>query len=112
MIDRSGYGGSRHSKGDHLSRLFTCGIIIDGQPTVLAANACLTRMRNAKVAMINLRGVATEAIKNVVLAGIGKLVLVDPGRVTPEDLGAGFFFSEDDVGRTVSPTTLTASPST
>ncbi|TFK40631.1 hypothetical protein BDQ12DRAFT_601382 [Crucibulum laeve] len=57
------------------------------------------RMRNATILMIRLRGVATEAIKNMVLAGIGKLVIVDGDEVTEEDLGAGFFFRDEDVGK-------------
>jgi len=59
------------------------------------------RMRNATVLVVNLRGVATEAIKNVVLAGIGKLLIVDGGSVSEEDLGAGFFFRDEDVGSKV-----------
>ncbi|KDR82692.1 hypothetical protein GALMADRAFT_57846 [Galerina marginata CBS 339.88] len=56
------------------------------------------RMRNATILVIRLRGVATEAIKNMVLAGIGKLVVVDGENVSEEDLGAGFFFRDADVG--------------
>ena len=61
-----------------------------------------TRMRNATVVVINLKGLATEVIKNIVLAGIGKLVVVDREVVVEEDLGAGFFFTEEDVGKNVS----------
>ncbi|KAL4080737.1 hypothetical protein J3A83DRAFT_4202115 [Scleroderma citrinum] len=57
------------------------------------------RMRNATILVVRLRGTATEAIKNIVLAGIGKLVIVDPDDVTEEDLGAGFFFREEDIGK-------------
>jgi ubiquitin-like 1-activating enzyme E1 A len=56
-------------------------------------------MRNATILVVRLRGVATEAIKNMVLAGIGRLVIVDGEEVTEEDLGAGFFFRDDDVGK-------------
>ncbi|GBE83231.1 hypothetical protein BKA93DRAFT_725681 [Sparassis latifolia] len=56
------------------------------------------RMRNATILVVRLRGVATEAIKNIVLAGIGRLVVVDGDPVTPADLGAGFFFRDEDVG--------------
>ncbi|KAF9013432.1 hypothetical protein BDQ17DRAFT_1343412 [Cyathus striatus] len=56
------------------------------------------RMRNATILIVQLKGVATEAIKNMVLAGIGKLVIVDGEQVTEEDLGAGFFFRDEDVG--------------
>lgn len=58
-------------------------------------------MRNATILVVRLRGVATEAIKNVVLAGIGKLIVVDGENVSEEDLGAGFFFRDGDVGSKV-----------
>jgi ubiquitin-like 1-activating enzyme E1 A len=54
-------------------------------------------MRNATVLVIRLRGVATETIKNIVLAGIGKLIVIDDALVQPEDVGAGFFFRDEDV---------------
>lgn len=57
------------------------------------------RMRNATIMVVRLKGIATEAIKNIVLAGIGKLIVVDDEVVSEEDLGAGFFFREDDVGK-------------
>jgi len=57
------------------------------------------RMRNATVVVINLKGLATEIIKNIVLAGIGKLIVVDQDIVAEEDLGAGFFFTEEEVGK-------------
>ncbi|KAH9925557.1 uncharacterized protein B0H18DRAFT_1008963 [Fomitopsis serialis] len=57
------------------------------------------RMRNATILMVRLRGVATEAIKNIVLAGIGKLIIADGDSVLEEDLGAGFFFRDEDVGK-------------
>lgn len=55
------------------------------------------KMRNATVMVIRLRGVATEAIKNIVLAGIGKLIVIDDSLVQPEDVFTGFFFREEDV---------------
>jgi len=58
-------------------------------------------MRNAAILVIGLKGVATEAIKNIVLAGIGRLVVLDPSKLTGEDLGAGFFFAEGEVGKNV-----------
>lgn len=59
-------------------------------------------MRNATILVIRLRGIATEVIKNVVLAGIGKLIIVDDENVSEEDLGAGFFYRDGDVGLKVS----------
>ena len=59
-------------------------------------------MRNATMLVLRLKGVATEAIKNIVLAGIGRLIVVDSEEVSEEDLGAGFFFRDEDVGTKVS----------
>lgn len=58
-------------------------------------------MRNATILVVRLKGTATEAIKNMVLAGIGKLVMVDNEEVAEEDLGAGFLFRDEDVGKNV-----------
>lgn len=58
-------------------------------------------MRNATICVVNLRGIATELIKNIVLAGIGKLIILDSEDVQDEDLGAGFFFLESDIGKKV-----------
>ena len=58
-------------------------------------------MRNATILVVRLRGVATEAIKNMVLAGTGKLIIMDSDNVSEEDLGAGFFFRDEDVGQKV-----------
>ncbi len=58
-------------------------------------------MRNAAILVVRLQGTATEVIKNIVLAGIGKLVMVDDADVTEEDLGAGFFYRDEDVGQKV-----------
>ena len=55
-------------------------------------------MRNATILVVNLKGVATETIKNIVLAGIGKLIVLDDAPVSEEDLGAGFLFRDEDVG--------------
>ncbi|EIW80911.1 hypothetical protein CONPUDRAFT_103924 [Coniophora puteana RWD-64-598 SS2] len=57
------------------------------------------RMRNATILVVRLRGTATEAIKNIVLAGIGKLIIVDEDDVSEEDLAAGFFYRDEDVGK-------------
>ncbi|OCB89067.1 hypothetical protein A7U60_g3750 [Sanghuangporus baumii] len=57
------------------------------------------RMRNATIMIVGLKGVATETAKNLVLAGIGKLIVVDEKDVSEEDLGADFFLREEDVGK-------------
>jgi ubiquitin-like 1-activating enzyme E1 A len=57
------------------------------------------RMRNASILVLGLRGIATETIKNIVLAGVGKITLIDGELVSEEDLGCGFFFTANDVGK-------------
>jgi ubiquitin-like 1-activating enzyme E1 A len=59
-------------------------------------------MRNATILVVRMKGTATETIKNIVLAGIGTLIVVDGDDVTEEDLGAGFFFRDEDVGKKAS----------
>lgn len=56
------------------------------------------RMRNAHILIINVGAVANEVIKNVVLAGIGSLTIVDTHNVHPDDLGAQFLVSDEDIG--------------
>lgn len=58
-------------------------------------------MRNATIMIVGLKGVATETAKNLVLAGIGKLIVADEKDVSEEDLGANFFLREEDVGKKV-----------
>ncbi|ODQ52432.1 hypothetical protein SAICODRAFT_19626 [Saitoella complicata NRRL Y-17804] len=57
------------------------------------------RLRNANILLISLHALSAETAKNLVLAGIGRLTLLDPCRVSPSDLGANFFLEEGDVGK-------------
>ncbi|WWC71092.1 uncharacterized protein I206_105045 [Kwoniella pini CBS 10737] len=54
------------------------------------------RMRSSTVLILSLRGLAHETIKNLVLAGIGRLIVADDSTVTQEDLGSGFLFREEE----------------
>lgn len=60
-------------------------------------------MKTASVLLVNIRGLASEVAKNIVLAGIGRLTLLDAAQVTEEDLGSGYFLREEDIGQNVSP---------
>lgn len=55
-------------------------------------------MRNANVLIITMRALANEVAKNLVLAGIGSLTVLDSEDVVEDDLGAQFFVSEEHVG--------------
>jgi ubiquitin-like 1-activating enzyme E1 A len=49
-----------------------------------------------------MNSVGNEVAKNLVLAGIGALTILDDTVVTEDDLGACFLLSEADVGKNVS----------
>lgn len=68
----------------------------------------VTRIRSANILLITVKALANEVAKNLVLAGIGSLTIIDHQDVTEEDLGAQFFVSEahnegDVIGKNVSP---------
>lgn len=51
--------------------------------------------------MITAKALANEVAKNLVLAGIGGLTILDHENVTEEDLGAQFFVYEEHIGQNV-----------
>ena len=60
------------------------------------------RIRSANILLVSLRALGTEIAKNLTLAGISSLTIVDDEQVTEEDLGAQYFVRDEDVGRPVS----------
>jgi len=59
------------------------------------------KIRTANILLVNLKALGNEIAKNLVLAGIGSLTIIDDNPVTEDDLGAQFFISSDDVGSSV-----------
>ncbi|POS84603.1 hypothetical protein EPUL_003719 [Erysiphe pulchra] len=57
------------------------------------------KIRNAKVLLIRMKALASEIAKNLVLAGIHSLTIVDHETVSESDLGAQFFISESEIGK-------------
>ncbi|KAF7191763.1 DNA damage tolerance protein RHC31 [Pseudocercospora fuligena] len=57
------------------------------------------QIQSAKVLLISLRALGTEIAKNLTLAGISQLTIVDNDPVTEEDLGSGFFLREEDINK-------------
>ena len=51
--------------------------------------------------VITLRALGSEIVKTLVLAGIGKLTIIDPELIREEDLGANLFWNVDDIGKNV-----------
>lgn len=54
------------------------------------------KIRSANILLITMKALANEVAKNLVLAGIGALTILDHETVTEADLGAQFFLSEED----------------
>lgn len=57
------------------------------------------RMRKSKNLIINLGGLSAEVVKNMVLAGVGSVTLVDSKKVEEADLSANFFLEESDLNK-------------
>jgi ubiquitin-like 1-activating enzyme E1 A len=99
MIDRSDFGESRRKKSEPLS-------------ATQGHTLTTFRIRSASILLVTVKALANEVAKNLVLAGIGSLTIIDHQNVTEEDLGAQFFVAEaqneqDVIGKNVSlnPTT-------
>ncbi|KAK4249867.1 hypothetical protein C7999DRAFT_29541 [Corynascus novoguineensis] len=53
------------------------------------------KIRNANILIITMKALGNEVAKNLVLAGIGSLTILDPEPVTAADLGAQFLLAGD-----------------
>ena|SRR5437762_2230035 len=59
------------------------------------------RMRKANILLITMKALGNEVAKNLVLAGIGSLTVLDPDVVTQSDVATQFFVTEEDIGKNV-----------
>jgi ubiquitin-like 1-activating enzyme E1 A len=57
------------------------------------------RLRSAKILLIGMTALANEIAKNLVLAGVGSLTILDHGLVTEDDLSSQFFIAQEHVGQ-------------
>lgn len=60
------------------------------------------RIRSANILLISLRALGTEIAKNLTLAGVQSLTIIDDDIVVEEDLGVQFFIRGEDIGKPVS----------
>lgn len=58
-------------------------------------------MRNASILIAGMRALSNEVCKNIILAGVGSITLLEHETVTEEDLGAQFLIRHEDIGRNV-----------
>jgi ubiquitin-like 1-activating enzyme E1 A len=59
------------------------------------------RMRKANILLITIRALGNEIAKNLVLAGIGSLTVLDAENVSQADVVSQFFVTEEHIGRNV-----------
>jgi ubiquitin-like 1-activating enzyme E1 A len=59
------------------------------------------RMRKARVLLVTIKALGNEIAKNLVLAGIGSLTIVDPDTVTQADVASQFFVTKENIGQNV-----------
>ncbi|RDW78801.1 E1 ubiquitin-activating protein AOS1 [Aspergillus mulundensis] len=57
------------------------------------------KLRSANILLITFKALANEVAKNLVLAGIGSLTIIDDAIVTEDDLGAQFLLNQDCIGQ-------------
>ncbi|KAK9423508.1 hypothetical protein SUNI508_03989 [Seiridium unicorne] len=57
------------------------------------------KIRSANILLITMKALASEIAKNLVLAGVGSLTIVDDEAVNEADLGAGFCLSQEHLGQ-------------
>ncbi|KAG5945822.1 hypothetical protein E4U59_005134 [Claviceps monticola] len=81
---------------------------LEAPPTVVSADdvalydrqirlwgmAAQQKIQSSHILLITMRGLAHETAKNLVLAGVGSITLLDGAAVTEADLGCQFFLSE------------------
>lgn len=59
-------------------------------------------MRASNVLIVGVRGLSCEVAKNLVLAGVGALTLLDSSIVEEADLAANFLLTKEHIGKNVS----------
>lgn len=64
------------------------------------------RLRGAKVLVIGIGGLGSEVVKNVVLAGVHTMTLMDHRNVMPEDLSSQLLITPDAVGTNIASASL------
>lgn len=56
-------------------------------------------LMNAKILLVQADSVGIEALKNLVLPGVGHFTILDDFIVNAKDLGCNFFFTEESIGK-------------
>ncbi|KAG0678854.1 hypothetical protein C6P40_000235 [Pichia californica] len=55
-------------------------------------------LTESKICIINVSTTASELLKNLVLPGVGSIVIIDSSKISQNDLSTNFFLQESDLG--------------
>lgn len=58
------------------------------------------RLGEAKVALLGCSPAGIEALKNLILPGVGTIDIWDDRKVVQADLASSFFYAPEDIGKT------------
>lgn len=61
--------------------------------------AAVERIRASNVLIVGMKGLGAEIAKNIALAGVKSLSLLDPAPAALPDLSSQFFLSEAEIGK-------------
>lgn len=57
------------------------------------------KLSEASILLINANASGTEALKNLILPGVGFVMILDDKLIEERDLGTNFFITKDDIGK-------------
>ena len=63
-------------------------------------------LESSHVCLVNATAAGTEILKNIVLPGVGAFTIIGSGTVSSSDLGANFFVTHNDMGKSKSQVTM------
>ena len=58
-------------------------------------------MRNSRILIVGIKALSNEILKNIVLAGVCHVTMLDWTTVNEQDLGGQFFLRKEDIGKNV-----------
>jgi NEDD8-activating enzyme E1 regulatory subunit len=64
------------------------------------------KLSEASILLINATAAGTEALKNLILPGVGFVTVLDDKLIEERDLGNNFFLTQDEIGKSRAETTL------
>ena len=81
---------------------YICNDYLTVAYTLLRCTTFVCRLRSSRILVCGLTGVAAEVCKNIVLAGVKSLTILDPNPFGEMELGARFLIPHGEESKPVS----------